>query len=100
MRFSSIDFYHQQRMDGELLATYRRLKDRIVHIQIADNPGRHEPGTGEINYPFLFEALDREATRAGSAASTNRRPRPRPGLAGLRNTCARLLARTEHEEQW
>ena len=38
--FLQFDFYHQQRMDGELLATYRRLKDRIVHIQIADNPGR------------------------------------------------------------
>lgn len=54
------DFYHQQRMAGELLATYRALKDRIAHIQIADNPGRNEPGTGEINYPVLFEALDRE----------------------------------------
>ena len=58
--FLQYDFYHQQRMDGELLATYRRLKGRIAHVQIADNPGRHEPGTGEINYPFLFEALDRE----------------------------------------
>src|SRR4051794_13514101 len=58
--FLQCDFYHQQRMDGELLATYRRLKDRIAHVQIADNPGRNEPGTGEINYPFLFEALDRE----------------------------------------
>jgi len=58
--FLQFDFYHQQRMDGELLATYRRLKDRIEHVQIADNPGRNEPGTGEINYPVLFEALDRE----------------------------------------
>ena len=58
--FLQFDFYHQQRMDGELLATYRRLKDRIAHVQIADNPGRNEPGTGEIHYPFLFEALDRE----------------------------------------
>jgi hydroxypyruvate isomerase len=58
--FLQFDFYHQQRMDGELLATYRRLKDRIAHVQIADNPGRNEPGTGEINYPFLFETLDRE----------------------------------------
>ena len=55
------DLYHQQRMGGELLATYRRFKDRIAHIQVADNPGRNEPGTGEINYSFLFEALDRES---------------------------------------
>ncbi len=54
------DFYHQQRTEGELLATWRRLKDRIAHVQVADNPGRNEPGTGEINYPILFAALDRE----------------------------------------
>ena len=58
--FVQYDFYHQQRMAGELLATFRTYKDRIAHIQIADNPGRNEPGTGEINYPVLFEALDRE----------------------------------------
>lgn len=58
--FLQYDFYHQQRMAGELLATYRMFKDRIAHIQLADNPGRNEPGTGEINYPNLFEALDRE----------------------------------------
>ena len=58
--FLQYDLYHQQRMDGELLATFRQLKDRIAHVQLADNPGRHEPGTGEINYPFLFEALERE----------------------------------------
>ena len=58
--FLQYNLYHQQRMDGELLATFRQLKDRIAHIQLADNPGRHEPGTGEINYPFLFEALDHE----------------------------------------
>jgi hydroxypyruvate isomerase len=58
--FLQYDLYHQQRMDGDLLATYRQLKQRITHIQLADNPGRNEPGTGEINYSFLFEALDRE----------------------------------------
>ena len=58
--FLQYDFYHQQRMGGELLSTYRRLKNRIAHVQIADNPGRNEPGTGEINYPFLFEKLDSE----------------------------------------
>ncbi len=38
--------------------TMKKHLDRIAHIQIADNPGRHEPGTGEINYPFLFQYLD------------------------------------------
>lgn len=58
--FLQYDFYHQQRLGGELLGTYRALKDRIAHVQLADNPGRNEPGTGEINYPFLFAALDGE----------------------------------------
>ncbi len=52
------DIYHMQRMEGELAATIRANIARIGHVQIADNPGRHEPGTGEINYPFLFRLLD------------------------------------------
>jgi hydroxypyruvate isomerase len=52
------DVYHMQRMEGELSATITRLLPRIGHIQIADNPGRHEPGTGEINYPHLFRHLE------------------------------------------
>lgn len=58
--FLQYDLYHQQRISGELLATWRRLRDRIAHIQVADNPGRGEPGTGEIDYAFLFAQLDRE----------------------------------------
>ena len=52
------DFYHAQVMEGDLVPTFKRLKDKIAHVQIADNPGRNEPGTGEINYPFVFDALD------------------------------------------
>jgi hydroxypyruvate isomerase len=53
------DIYHMQVMQGDLVPTYERLRDRIAHVQIADNPGRNEPGTGEINYRFVFAALDR-----------------------------------------
>jgi hydroxypyruvate isomerase len=53
------DVYHAQRSEGELAATLTRLLERIGHVQIADTPGRHEPGSGEINYPFLFALLDR-----------------------------------------
>ncbi len=52
------DIYHAQREEGELTATFRKHVARIGHIQIADNPGRHQPGTGEINFPFLFRQLD------------------------------------------
>jgi hydroxypyruvate isomerase len=53
------DLYHAQRMRGELAATLQQYLPRIGHIQIADNPGRAEPGTGEINHRFLFDELDR-----------------------------------------
>jgi hydroxypyruvate isomerase len=53
------DAYHMQVMEGDLAATIERNLARIGHVQIADNPGRHEPGTGEINYAFLLGFLDR-----------------------------------------
>ncbi|MBS3651819.1 hydroxypyruvate isomerase [Pseudaminobacter sp. 19-2017] len=53
------DIYHMQVMEGDLARTIEQNLGRIAHIQIADNPGRHEPGTGEISYPFLFGHLDR-----------------------------------------
>lgn len=53
------DIYHAQRMEGELSKTLEENISRIAHIQLADNPGRHEPGTGEINYAYLFKLIDR-----------------------------------------
>ena len=53
------DIYHAQRMEGELGNTIQKYLSRIGHIQLADNPGRNEPGTGEINYAYLFDLLDR-----------------------------------------
>jgi hydroxypyruvate isomerase len=53
------DIYHMQIMEGDLAPTIERNLGRIGHIQIADNPGRHEPGSGEINYGFVFQFLDR-----------------------------------------
>lgn len=52
------DVYHMQVMEGDLARTIEANIGRIGHIQIADNPGRHEPGTGEINYAYLFRRLD------------------------------------------
>jgi hydroxypyruvate isomerase len=58
------DIYHMQIMEGNLIKTMRDHVARIGHVQIADNPGRHEPGTGEINFPNVFGAMD-EAGYAG-----------------------------------
>lgn len=52
------DIYHAQRMEGELAANMKQHLARIGHIQLADNPARNEPGTGEIHYRFLFDQLD------------------------------------------
>jgi hydroxypyruvate isomerase len=52
------DVYHMQVMEGDLVPTLERNLARIAHVQIADTPGRNEPGTGEINYPFVFDRLD------------------------------------------
>ena len=57
--FIQYDVYHAQRMEGELAATIARYLPRIAHVQVADNPGRHEPGTGEIRFDFLLAELDR-----------------------------------------
>lgn len=51
------DIYHMQIMEGDLAPTIEKHFARVAHVQLADNPGRHEPGTGEINYPFLFSHL-------------------------------------------
>ncbi|TGB64025.1 hydroxypyruvate isomerase, partial [Salmonella enterica subsp. enterica serovar Enteritidis] len=51
------DIYHMQRMEGELTQTMTAWADKIGHLQIADNPRRGEPGTGEINYDFIFNVI-------------------------------------------
>jgi hydroxypyruvate isomerase len=56
--FVQYDIYHMQVMEGDIARTVQKHLPRIAHIQLADNPGRNEPGTGEINYPFLFRHLD------------------------------------------
>lgn len=56
--FLQYDMYHMQRMEGELSNTIRAHLPLIKHMQLADTPGRHEPGTGEINYAHLFALID------------------------------------------
>jgi hydroxypyruvate isomerase len=71
------DFYHAQVMQGDLLPTFRRLFGRISHLQVADTPGRHEPGTGEINYPFVLS----EVARSGYAGWIGLEYAPRGSVA-------------------
>lgn len=56
--FLQYDVFHMQIMEGDLAATIERLLPRIGHVQIADVPARHEPGTGEVNFEFLLAHLD------------------------------------------
>ena len=53
------DLYHMQRMEGNLVATLKENIGVIGHVQIADSPGRGEPGTGEIHYPYVLAELER-----------------------------------------
>lgn len=54
-----LDLYHTQVMCGDLARTVARHLPRIGHLQFADNPGRHQPGTGEIRFEWLFAEIDR-----------------------------------------
>jgi len=57
--FVQYDLFHMQIMEGNLAETIERLLPRIGHMQLADAPGRHEPGSGELNFDFLLRHIDR-----------------------------------------
>ncbi|NIP90261.1 MAG: TIM barrel protein, partial [Gammaproteobacteria bacterium] len=57
--YLQFDVYHTQVMQGDVVNNFEAQRRRIRHVQIADNPGRHEPGTGELNFPFILGAIDR-----------------------------------------
>lgn len=77
------DIYHAQRVEGELAATLTRHLHRIGHIQFADNPGRHEPGTGEIHFDFLFRHLQQLGWQGDLGAEYTPRGRSEDSLAWL-----------------
>ena len=51
------DFYHMEKIYGDSLAIHQKYADIVGHIQIADVPGRHQPGTGEMDYQRIFHYL-------------------------------------------
>ena len=84
--FVQYDIYHAQRMEGELIATMTKQLARIGHIQLADNPGRNEPGTGEIHYDNVFKALDRMGYTGWIGCEYKPATTTEAGLGWLKNT--------------
>ena len=79
------DVYHMQRMEGNLSATVRDHLGQIGHIQVADSPTRNQPGTGEINYPFIFKTLDEIGYGGSIGCEYKPRPSTEESLGWLRD---------------
>ena len=82
--FIQYDIYHAQRMEGELANTIATNLPRIAHIQLADNPGRNEPGSGEINYPWLLRYIDALGYGGWIGCEYKPKTRTEAGLGWLR----------------
>ncbi len=78
------DMYHMQIVEGDLAPTIEARLPRIGHVQIADTPGRHEPGTGEINFRFLLRHLDRLGYRGIVGCEYKPLGRTEDGLGWMR----------------
>src|SRR5690606_13496864 len=81
--FVQYDIYHMQIMEGDLARTIEANLAKIAHIQLADNPGRNEPGTGEINYPFLFDYIDKLGYSGWIGCEYNPKADTKAGLGWL-----------------
>ena len=88
-----------QRMEGELAATIQKHLPQIGHIQLADNPGRNEPGTGEINYRFLFEFIDRLGYDGWIGCEYKPAGNTSDGLGWMQRPSARLTATVQIDER-
>jgi hydroxypyruvate isomerase len=78
------DIYHMQVMEGDLTRSIRTHLPRIAHMQFADNPGRNEPGTGEINFPNLFRFIDEAGYSGWLGAEYKPAGKTEEGLGWLR----------------
>lgn len=79
--FVQYDLFHMQIMEGDLAKTIEQLLPRIGHMQIADVPDRHEPGTGELNFPWLLGWIDRLGYRGAIGCEYNPAADTLSGLA-------------------
>jgi len=87
--FLQYDIYHMQVMEGDLALTVEANLKLIPHMQLADNPGRNEPGTGEINYPFLIQHIDRIGYRGWIGCEYKPKTTTDAGLGWLRPSLER-----------
>jgi 2-dehydrotetronate isomerase len=78
------DFYHAQIVGGDLMRRFEKLLPLVGHVQIAAVPTRHEPDEGEVNYPAVFEMLDRLGYAGWTACEYRPRGRTEDGLAWAR----------------
>ncbi|MBX9463211.1 MAG: hydroxypyruvate isomerase [Aquamicrobium sp.] len=93
--FLQYDIYHMQIMEGDIARTIEANLPRIGHVQVAGHPGRHEPDIGEINYPFLFDHLDRIGYRGWVGAEYRPRSRTEDGLAWMPGFNGRATGKAE-----
>ena len=81
--FIQLDFFHAQIVDGNLTQIIHDLAEHVGHIQIASVPARHEPDEGEVNYDYIFEALDRINYSGWIGCEYNPRGKTTAGLGWL-----------------
>jgi len=74
------DFYHVQIMSGDLIRRFEKFLPVIGHVQVASVPARHEPDEGEINYPAIFDAIDRSGYAGWVGCEYKPRTRTEDGL--------------------
>ena len=79
------DVYHAQIMDGDLTVMIRDLADYIGHVQIASVPLRHEPSEGEINFPHIFNVLDKAGYNGWIGCEYNPKQSTKEGLVWVEN---------------
>jgi hydroxypyruvate isomerase len=79
-----MDLYHVQMTEGDITDKIRRYLPHVAHIQIAGAPGRHEPDTGEVNYPHVFRVLDDMGYAGWVGCEYFPRARTEDGLAWMR----------------
>jgi hydroxypyruvate isomerase len=75
------DLFHMRIMGDDLAKTLEANLVRIGHMQVADVPGRHEPGSGEIDFPALFDLIDRLGYKGWIGAEYAPKGKTEDGLA-------------------